>query len=121
MGNWKIDITEDEYYYVVLYNKALLTGRTVYIDVSVRNVIFAPAQDWTFIVWLLALGIPAIISIVIIAIVLKKHRRKKLTEFIEQEVKRQEAPKVIYCSECGADILDKTRAFCSKCGAKIIN
>lgn len=36
-------------------------------------------------------------------------------------VQEKKTPKIIYCSECGADILDKTRMFCSKCGAKIIN
>jgi len=120
LSGWSYDITGSDNYYVVLVNNAWFTGKTVYVDISVRYKHLTPTQDWTFIIWMLAITIPAIISIVIIVIVLKKHRRKKLKEFIEQEVKKQEFPKITYCHECGAEI-DKERAFCSKCGTKIIN
>lgn len=36
-------------------------------------------------------------------------------------IKNNEVPRVIYCSGCGIEILDKSKKFCSECGAKISN
>jgi len=119
---WSFDITgSGDNYYVVLVNNAWFTGKTVYVDISVSYWQSAPVKDWTFFAWLLAIAIPAIISIVIITIVVRNHKRKKLKELIEQEVKKQEVQAkqpIRYCHECGA-ILDLSKSFCSGCGTKI--
>ena len=58
-----------------------------------------------------------IIGLVIaIPIILIRKRKRKTPE--ELIIIQKEVPK-IYCSECGAEILDKSKEFCSKCGTKI--
>jgi len=75
--------------------------------------------------WYVLLGITmtfmfAIAIIVPVAIILiRRHKRKSPKEIVI--IQEKEIPIKIYCSECGTEILDKTRKFCSKCGTEIIN
>jgi len=122
MSGWSIDITEDGYYYVVLYNKDLLSGRTVYVDIGVRYYTPPVKSDNFTLGWLVfIISVMIIGGIIAIPIVLVRRRKRKvLIEDIKPEVQEKQNPKTIYCTECGAEILDKSRKFCTVCGTKII-
>lgn len=114
---WSFEITEDGNYYVVVYNKDILRSRTVNVDLDVRYNYYPPVkEDNFFLGWLLFIILPAIAVVVIIAVLIRKHKRK-----IPKEVIKPEIPIKVYCSDCGSEILDKSRKFCSNCGTKIIN
>lgn len=68
--------------------------------------------------WSLIIFVPIGIVIIVAVVLIKKHKRKAPKEVIV--IQEREVTKNIYCSECGAEILDKGRMFCSKCGTKII-
>jgi len=115
---WSFDITEDGDYYVVLYNKNILFGRTVYVDIGVRY--YSPvASDNFFLGWLLFIILPVIAGVVIVAILVSRRKKKIPREVIVTQEKI--IPIKVYCSKCGIEILDKSRKFCSNCGIKIIN
>lgn len=120
---WTFEISgSGNNYYVVLENEALLTGRTVYVDLSIRYyepiAIDNPMKN-TFWIWLLIIILTIIGVIGIPIILVRKYKKKTPREVIV--VQEKEIPKIIYCSECGAEISNKERKFCSKCGSKIIN
>ncbi len=124
MTDRSIEIIENDYYYVVLYNKHTFSWRTVDVDISVRY--YTPPVKSKLIFGWLGFIISAIIIGVIIVIpivLIRKHKRKIPKEDIKPEspeVQEKQIPKVTYCPECGTEILDKSRKFCSVCGAKII-
>ena len=124
MYGWSIDITEDGVYYVVLYNKDVLFGRTVYVDIGVRHYSPPVKSDNFFLGWLLFIILPAIAGVVITIVLVRRRKRKIPKEDIKaektSEVQEKQIPKVTYCPECGTEILDKSRKFCSVCGTKII-
>ena len=113
LSNWRIDITDDDYYYVVLENDALITGRNVYVDLSVYRHIDTP-DIRPFVLLIITIGIIfGVISIVLIILITRSKKKKRET----QEVIK---PKSFYCSNCGTENIDMTSDFCSKCGSKII-
>jgi len=84
LSGWSFDITENGYYYVVLYNKALLTGRTVYVDIDI-SYYSEPADGGTNIFWnlLLFIVIPIVAIVLVIAIpiiLIRRHKRKSPKE-----------------------------------------
>jgi len=120
LTGWSIDIIGDGYYYVVLYNKDLLFSRTVYVDITIDyydSIILTkePKSGLSFLGWLIFVILPIIAGVVIAVILIRKHKRKIPEEVIKPEI----IPIKAYCSECGTEILDKTRTFCSKCGTEI--
>ena len=117
---WSFYVYEIEDYYIVLWNTALLTERSVYIDLSV-DYYYQPYEP-SIPAWLIPLSI--ILSIIIfgtiifvLLILVRRHKRKTPKEVIT--IQEKETPKIIYCQECGAEILGNERIFCSKCGSKI--
>lgn len=118
-------IQEDGVYYVVLYNKNLIYERIVDLQINIdyyepydppdlSDRYFLERLFWWSLIILVPIGIVSIVAVVFI----KKHKRKALKEVIV--IQEREVTKNIYCSECGAEILDTGRMFCSKCGSKII-
>ena len=108
-----LDIYADGLYYVVIYNKNVLFGRTV--EVNIRRI---PYFDIIPVIAILMILTGVIIGSVVIAISVKKHKKKKReSEPQYQEVIKQ---KSFYCSNCGAENIDITSDYCSKCGSKII-
>ena len=98
---------------VVLMNSDSWAGG--YIEYTITNP-KAEAREQEAVIMLMIIGVViAIISVGVIAgiAVHFKNKNRKIEE-LEQELK--EAPKKIYCRECGAEILDKEGTFCSKCG-----
>lgn len=119
-------IQEDGVYYVVLYNKNLVYERIVDLQINI-DYYYEPYDPpnlsdryllerlfW----WSLIIFVPIGIVVIVAVVLIKKHKRKAPKEVIV--IQEREVTKNIYCSECGAEILDKGRMFCSKCGTKII-
>ena len=102
---------------------SIITSKVIEIRIDIERYYPTDQKDWTFFYWFFAITIPiisvVIISVVIIVIVLKKHKRKTPKEVIV--IQERIVPKImiIYCRECGAEILDKVGGFCSRCGSKI--
>ena len=124
LAGWRIDITDEDDYYIIIVNNALLSGRNVYVDVSI---------DWYVDIWVpespdtLTIIIRALITVVVIAGIIigsiligfsiRKHKKKKRKTGIQnQEVIK---PKTSFCSNCGIECIDITSDYCSKCGSKI--
>lgn len=102
-------------YYVVLYNEDMSYGRTVDLQITVdyySNYFLIRIINVFFFVI-----IPIAIAIIVAVILVKKYKKKSQKDPII--VQEKGIPKVIYCSECGVEILDKTKEFCPQCGAKI--
>lgn len=124
-------IQQDGAYYVVLYNKNLIYKRTVDFSINIDYYYepYDPPYDPTNeptenYLWnlLLFVVIPVVAIILVIAvpiILIKRHKKKTPKEVVI--IREKEIPIKMYCSECGTEILDKTRTFCSKCGTEIIN
>ncbi|MBA7530305.1 hypothetical protein ES705_22508 [subsurface metagenome] len=115
---WK-DVTHLEYtytipydaeYYVVIYNKNVLFGRTVEVDIEVIPYVNIG------LISLIAIGV-VISSVLVIVLVKRKNKKKREAGIQHQEVIK---PKSFYCSNCGAENIDITSDYCSKCGSKII-
>lgn len=114
----RIDITDDDDYYVVLENDALITGRNVYVDLSVYRHIDTPDTRPVFVLLIIVGAIFGLIIIVLTIILVKRSKRKKREAVTQvQEVIKS---KSFYCSNCGTENIDITSDFCSKCGSKII-
>lgn len=98
---------------MVIYNKNVLFGRTVVVDIEV--ILYVKPIFVGFIIAGLA-GL--VLGIVLLVVLVKRSKRKKR----EAETQYQEVikPKSWYCSNCGAENTDMTRDYCSKCGSKII-
>ena len=120
LKRWK-DITHLEYtytipyddeYYVVIYNKNVLFGRTVEVDIEV-----IPYFDITPVVILIILI--GVITGLLVSIVLVKRSKREKRE-VGTQVQEVIKPKSFYCSNCGAENIDITSDYCSKCGSKII-
>ncbi|HEC38343.1 MAG TPA: zinc ribbon domain-containing protein [bacterium] len=116
---WPFDVTgSGDYYYIVLENEALLFGRTVYIDLSVDY--WEPSYIPNILLEYVNIIVSIVVIILVIAIpilLIRRHKRKTPKEVIVFQ--EREVSKIIYCRECGAEILDKTHEFCSSCGTKI--
>ena len=109
--------TEDGYFYLVLYNKDILYGRIVNVDISHHwaSSVYKPDPTLGIIVTIIGC-LTAVIVMITIILLIRRHKRKTLKEVITIQ---EETPKVIYCRECGAEILDLTKNYCSECGSKI--
>lgn len=68
-----------------------------------------------FLEWLLFIILPAIAGVVVVAVLVRKHKRKIPREDIKPDI----IPIKTYCTECGTEILDKSKKFCSKCGSPL--
>ena len=92
----------------------------MYVDISVRYE--QPSSSIIPVMLTLIIVISTVVAIVcftaVAIILIRKHKRKTPKEMII--IQEREAPKIIYCHECGAEILDKSKSFCSGCGTKII-
>ena len=105
-------IPYDDEYYVVIYNKNVLFGRTVEVELKIIYYIKP-----IFIGFIIAGLAGLVLGIVLCIVLVKRHKRKKR----EAEIQVQEVikPKLFYCSNCGAENIDITSDYCSKCGSKI--
>ncbi len=117
MTDWSIDITEDGYYYVVLYNKHTFSWRTVYVNINVCYYSPPVKSDNFFLGWLvfiISFIIIAIVGVVITIVFVSRHKRKIPKEDIKQEktseIQEKKKSIKIYCSECGTEILGKSRS-----------
>lgn len=105
-------IPVDDLYYVVIYNKNVLFGRTVVVDIEV--ILYVKP----IFIGLIIAGLAGLVVSIVLPIVLVKRKKKKKRE-AETQVQEVIKPKSFYCSECGAENIDITRIFCSNCGSKI--
>lgn len=90
MTNWVIDITEDGYYYVILVNEALLTIRTVYVDIDIRYYTLSDNSGNGFSDLLFFVIIPITIAVIVVAIsiiLVRKHKKKTPREVIVTQEK----------------------------------
>ena len=118
LSGWRIDINTDGDYYVVLVNDALLTGRTVDVDISIDRYTPDPPIDIRPIVALIiTIGVISGISVLTILLVKRSKRKKKEAGKQYQEVIK---PKYFYCPNCGTENIDITSDYCSKCGSKVL-
>lgn len=101
-------IPVDEWYYVVIYNKNVLFGRTV--DIEVKRI---PYFDIRPIIALI-IAASVIVAGIVLVILLKKRSKKKKRE-VEKPIHNLNP---VYCAECGAKITDITNNYCSNCGNK---
>ena len=67
-----------------------------------------------FLGWLVII-LSAIAVVVVVAVLVRKHKRK----IPEEDIKPGIIPIKTHCTECGTEILDKIGDFCSKCGAPL--
>ena len=121
-------VQEDGVYYVVLYNKDILFGRTVDFSITIDYYYepydpFDPDKPTKNILWelLLFVVIPIVAIILVITIpilLIKKHKKKTREENII--IQKKETLNEAYCPECGIKITDMTKGYCSQCGSKII-
>ncbi len=123
-------IQQDGAYYVVLYNKNLIYKRIVDFSINIDyyyepidpvDPIDTPTENylWNLLLFIVIPIVAIILVIVVPIIIIKRHKKKTPKEIVI--IQEKEIPIKIYCSECGTEILDKTRKFCSKCGTEIIN
>ena len=99
-------------YYVVIYNKNVLFGRTVEVELKIIYYVKP-----IFIGFIIAGLAGLVVSIVLPIVLVKRSKRKKREAGTQyQEMLK---PKSWYCSKCGAENTDMTRDYCSKCGSKI--
>lgn len=104
-------IPVDNLYYVVIYNKNVLYGRTVEIDIKV-NLYFDIKPVVAIII---SIGV-IVVGIILTIILVKRSKRKKREAGIIQV---QENAKTFYCSNYGSANIDVTSDYCSKCGYKV--
>ena len=107
-----LDVYADGLYYVVIYNKNVLFGRTVEVELKIIYYVKP-----IFIGFIIAGLAGLVLGIVLCIVLVKRHKRKKR----EAEIQVQEVikSKSFYCSNCGAENIDITSDYCSKCGSKI--
>lgn len=105
-------IPYDDEYHVVIYNKNVLFGRTVEVELKIIYYVKP-----IFIGFIIAGLAGLVLGIVLCIILVKRHKRKKR----ESEPQYQEVikPKSFYCPNCGAENIDVTSDYCSNCGRKI--
>jgi hypothetical protein len=116
-------IPADGMYYVVIYNKNLISTRIVDIQADIdyyhesydlSDRYFLERLFW----WLLIIFVPIGITIIVAIVLVKKHKRKAPKEVAI--VQERATPKgMLYCNECGAVVSDRKK-FCSNCGSNII-
>lgn len=126
ISGYDFDITIDDNYYIVFYNKGILFSRTVQIDISITDVIIIDIPDfpepdknifWELLLFV-AIPIVAIVLVITIPIILiRKHKKASQKEDII--IQKEEIPKITYCTECGIKIADISKGYCSQCGSKI--
>lgn len=128
LSGWIFQVYENSaYYHIILWNKELLTERTVYVDISIevpepepepsRPGIILIEDILIYYVLPIVAVVIAIISIIVVIILSRKHKKKIPKEIVI--IQGKIAPKIIYCQECDVRILDQTKEFCSTCGVKI--
>ncbi len=121
LSGWEFIVYESgDNCYIILWNRALLTGRDVYVDISIDY--YEPYTDTPpdirpIIALIVTIGVISGISVLTILLVIKNKKKKREVETQVQEVIK---PKSFYCSNCGAENIDITNDYCSKCGSKII-
>ena len=121
-GWFEIDITSGSgVIVIVLMNGDYSYMRNGYIEYTITNP-KAEAREreavMRTIIIVVVVGTVAIISVSVIAgfIVHSKKKNKRIETF-KQKV--SEAPKNLYCTNCGAENIDLIHAYCTKCGSKI--
>jgi len=122
-------VQEDGAYYVVLYNKNLIFKRIVDFSVNIDYYYepYDPPYDptdeptenifWNLLLFIVIPIVAIVLVITIPIILIRRHKKKTPKEVVI--IREKEIPIKIYCSECGTEILDKTKKFCSKCGTEI--
>jgi len=88
---------------------------TIEIDEDYVDPYKSTEPDNNFLGWFIII-LTAITVVVVVAVLVRKHKRKIPEEDIKPEIILIKT----HCTECGTEILDKTRKFCSNCGTKII-
>ena len=120
-------VQEDGVYYVVLYNKNILFGRTVDFSITIDYYYepfdpFDPDDNptetflWNLLIFVVVPIVAIVLVITIPIVIIRKHKKRTPKE----DAIIRETPKSFYCSNCDAEITDITIEYCSKCGNKII-
>ncbi len=117
LSGWRIDITNEDDYYVVIVNNALITGRTVDVDVSVDWYTPDPIDIRPIVALIITVGVILGCIVLVVILTTRSKRKKRENEIQIQEVIKS---KSFYCSNCGAENIDITSDYCSKCGSRII-
>ncbi len=118
LSGWLFQVYESgDYYYIVLVNDALLTGRTVDVDISIDRYTPDPIDIRPIVALIITVGVilGCIVLVVILTTRSKRKKREAGTQY--QEVIKS---KSFFCPNCGAENIDVTSDYCSKCGSRII-
>ena len=99
-------------YYVVVYNKNVLFGRTV--EIEVRRIPYFDIGP--IIALIIAIGVISGITVLTVLLVKRSKKKKREAGTQYQEVIK---PKSFFCPNCGAENTDMAREYCSNCGSKI--
>ena len=119
-GWFEIEILSDSgTIVIILMNGDYSYMRNGYIEYTITNP-KAEAREREELMRTIIIGVVvvAIISVIVITgfIVYSKKKNRRIEE-LEQKV--SEAPKNLYCTNCGAEKIDLTHAYCTTCGSKI--
>ncbi len=107
-----LDIYADGLYYVVVYNKNVLFGRTV--EIEVRRIPYFDIRP--IIALIIAIGVISGITVLTVLLVKRSKKKKREAGTQYQEVIK---PKSFFCPNCGAENTDMAREYCSNCGSKV--
>lgn len=82
MAGWSIEITEDEYYYIVISNEAILTEKTVYVNIGVQRYSSGSSENifWNLLFYVIIPIVGIILVIAIPIILVRRHKRKSPKE-----------------------------------------
>lgn len=110
---------------VIFLITVVITGIFIPLTVFLINFYVLYLHTIWNLLFFVIIPIVAIVLVIAIPIILiSRHKERKLKEFLEHITERKsekEISKIIYCSECDAEILDTIGDFCSQCGAKLRN
>jgi len=120
-GWFEIEILSDSgTIVIILMNGDYSYMRNGYIEYTITNP-KAEAREREELMRTIIIGVVvvAIISVSVITgfIVYSKKKNRRIEE-LEQKV--SEAPKNLYCTNCGAEKIDLTHAYCTTCGSKSV-
>ena len=79
LSGWRIDIIDEDYYYVVLVNDDLFTGRNVYVDISVYWYSDYTPDTRPIVALIISIVVITVltVSIVLPIVLVKRKKRKK--------------------------------------------
>ena len=123
---------DDDTFYVIFSNSfSIITSKTVEIDFTLINysdTANVEENPRIFLLWPLFIIIPVVFVgiIILISLIIRYYKRQIPKEVlisekqeIQPEVHNIQISEKIFCSLCGAEILDETGDYCSKCGGSL--